>query len=197
MRDINEVLPKIPNMRWGALMNYYPTNPQLKHLNKMMPHDRRWHTIISHDNEVNFDGKVIRRRSAESLTWASNDAVSAIKKLNILYLENLFANFIGRFIFEHILWSRRIKHLWHVSLQSSPKLNRWLQRPHQQRRQKRTMPMQMSWRKSKMKIYKCPFCPMIGPIGMIKYVLQTGHKKEIKEWNIKIVSQCKCHEGKK
>ena len=26
MKDINDIMPKIPNMRWGALMNKAPTN---------------------------------------------------------------------------------------------------------------------------------------------------------------------------
>lgn len=30
MRDINEILPKIPNMKWGALTNRYPTNNNVK-----------------------------------------------------------------------------------------------------------------------------------------------------------------------
>lgn len=68
MRDINDFMPKIPGMKWGALMNYRPSNPELKQLDRMMPKDKRWHTIFQHDNEVNFDGKVIRRRSAESMT---------------------------------------------------------------------------------------------------------------------------------
>ena len=29
VRDINEVMPKIPNMRWGALMNKMPTNKKV------------------------------------------------------------------------------------------------------------------------------------------------------------------------
>lgn len=68
MRDINEIMPKIPGMNWGAVTNINFTNPELKRLSKMMPHDKRWHTIFQHANETNFDGKVIRRRTAESMT---------------------------------------------------------------------------------------------------------------------------------
>ena len=35
MKDINEVLPKVPNMKWGALMNKAPTNKKVKELNKV------------------------------------------------------------------------------------------------------------------------------------------------------------------
>ena len=68
MKDINEIMPKIPNMRWGALMNYHPTNPEIKQLNRMMPHDKRWHTIIQDENSTHFDNKTIRNRTAESMT---------------------------------------------------------------------------------------------------------------------------------
>jgi hypothetical protein len=26
MKDINDIMPKVPNMKWGALMNKPPTN---------------------------------------------------------------------------------------------------------------------------------------------------------------------------
>lgn len=68
MKDINDLMPKIPNMRWGALLNYCPTNAELKQLNKMMPQDKKWHTILQHGNETNFDGKIIRKRTADSMT---------------------------------------------------------------------------------------------------------------------------------
>ena len=31
MKDINEIMPKIPNMKWGALMNKHPTNKRGDH----------------------------------------------------------------------------------------------------------------------------------------------------------------------
>ena len=30
MKDINEILPKVPNMKWGALLNKKPTNKKAK-----------------------------------------------------------------------------------------------------------------------------------------------------------------------
>ena len=30
MKDINDIMPKVPNMRWGALMNKAPTNEKVE-----------------------------------------------------------------------------------------------------------------------------------------------------------------------
>jgi len=30
MKDINDIMPKVPNMKWGALMNKPPTIKNLK-----------------------------------------------------------------------------------------------------------------------------------------------------------------------
>jgi len=35
MKDINDIMPKVPNMRWGALMNKAPTNDKVKEMNKI------------------------------------------------------------------------------------------------------------------------------------------------------------------
>ena len=69
MKDINDLMPKIPNMRWGALMNYHPKSvAELKQLDKMMPADKKWHSIFRDDSQTIFDNKVIRHRTAESMT---------------------------------------------------------------------------------------------------------------------------------
>ena len=68
MRDINEIMPRVPNMKWGALMNYAPSNPELERLNKIFPHNGRWHTIIQDGNETQVDNVTIRNRSAQSMT---------------------------------------------------------------------------------------------------------------------------------
>ena len=68
MRDINDFMPKIPNMKWGALMNFPPTNQEIKELNRMFPHNGKWHTVIQAENETLVDNVVIRRRTAESMT---------------------------------------------------------------------------------------------------------------------------------
>ena len=46
MTDINDVMPKIPSMKWGALMNRAPTNNKVKELNKIFPDNGKWHTVF-------------------------------------------------------------------------------------------------------------------------------------------------------
>lgn len=61
-------MPKVPNMRWGALLNYTPNHAELKQLNRMMPKDKKWHTIIQDKESIHFDNRTIRKRSADSMT---------------------------------------------------------------------------------------------------------------------------------
>jgi hypothetical protein len=68
MKDINDILPKIPNMKWGALTNVYPTNAKINELNKFLPHDGKWHTVLESKEMVDVDGITIRRKSADSMT---------------------------------------------------------------------------------------------------------------------------------
>jgi len=68
MKDINDLMPKIPGMRWGALTNKFPTNAKIKQLNKLLPHDGKWHTVIEAENSVDVDGITIRRKTQESMT---------------------------------------------------------------------------------------------------------------------------------
>ena len=68
MKDINDFLPKIPNMRWGSVTNFKPTKNQLQDMNKFLPHDSKWHLILDSKGSVQVDGKEIRRRSADSMT---------------------------------------------------------------------------------------------------------------------------------
>ena len=46
MTDINDIMPKIPSMKWGALMNKPPTNGKVKELNQIFPHNGKWHTVF-------------------------------------------------------------------------------------------------------------------------------------------------------
>jgi len=50
MKDINEIMPKIPNMKWGALLNKKPTSQKVDELNKLLPHNGKWHTVIEEKN---------------------------------------------------------------------------------------------------------------------------------------------------
>ena len=65
---INQVLPKIPSMRWGALTNIYPTNAKLEEINRLLPHDRKWHLLYEEKDQVNVDGVPIRRKNLDSMT---------------------------------------------------------------------------------------------------------------------------------
>lgn len=49
MRDINDLMPKIPHMRWGALTNMPPTNEKVREMDRMFPHDGRWHTVLEEE----------------------------------------------------------------------------------------------------------------------------------------------------
>ena len=42
MKDINDIMPKIPNMKWGALMNKPPTNDKVEEMNKIFPSNGKW-----------------------------------------------------------------------------------------------------------------------------------------------------------
>ncbi len=68
MRDINDIMPKIPDMKWGAVTNMYPTNAKIKMMNEIFPPNGRWHTVLEEQNQVHIDGKTIRRRTAKSMT---------------------------------------------------------------------------------------------------------------------------------
>lgn len=69
MKEINDILPPLPkHFNWAALTNVFPTNAKLKMMNKILPHDRKWHLILEDQDQVYVDGKTIRRKSAESMT---------------------------------------------------------------------------------------------------------------------------------
>jgi len=63
-RDINDIMPKIPGMRWGAVMNRPPTNRRLDEMNKMFS-DGKWHMIYDDDDDdvVYIDGYRIQKHS--------------------------------------------------------------------------------------------------------------------------------------
>ena len=50
MKDINDIMPKVPNMRWGALLNKFPTNSKIEEMNKIFPDNGKWHTVFE-ENE--------------------------------------------------------------------------------------------------------------------------------------------------
>ena len=68
MKDINEVMPKIPQMKWGALMNRAPTNNSVKELDKIFPHNGKWHTVFEEKDHTYIDGKVVWKKDKKSRT---------------------------------------------------------------------------------------------------------------------------------
>ena len=68
MKDINTIMPKIPNMKWGALMNKKPTNNKVDELNKILPHNGKWHTVFEEDDISYIDGKPIWKKNPKD--WA-------------------------------------------------------------------------------------------------------------------------------
>ncbi len=68
MKDINDIMPKIPNMKWGALLNRPPTNDKVEEMNKMFPHNGKWHTVFEEKDQVIVDGKRIWKKDPEKWT---------------------------------------------------------------------------------------------------------------------------------
>ena len=68
MKDINEIMPKIPNMKWGALMNKYPTNKKVDEMNKIFPSNGKWHTVFEEKDQVPIDGRRVWKKDAKSWT---------------------------------------------------------------------------------------------------------------------------------
>ena len=68
MKDINEILPKIPNMKWGALMNKSPTDEKIDYMNKIFPPNGRWHTVFEENDQVHIDGKRVCKKDPKSWT---------------------------------------------------------------------------------------------------------------------------------
>lgn len=67
-RDINDVMPKVDNMRWGALMNRPPTRQRIYDMDRIFPHNGRWHTVFEEDDWVSIDGRQIRKSAPERWT---------------------------------------------------------------------------------------------------------------------------------
>jgi len=68
MKDINDIMPKVRNMRWGALMNKAPTSDKVKEMNKIFPDNGRWHTVFEEQDQVTVDGKEIRKKNPDKWT---------------------------------------------------------------------------------------------------------------------------------
>ncbi len=68
MKDINDIMPKVPNMRWGALMNKAPTSDKVEEMNKIFPNNGKWHTVFEEQDQITVDGKEIRKKNLDKWT---------------------------------------------------------------------------------------------------------------------------------
>ena len=68
MKDINEIMPKIDNMKWGALTNRPPTKERITEMDRIFPDNGKWHTIFEHNDLISIDGKHIRKKSPDRWT---------------------------------------------------------------------------------------------------------------------------------
>ncbi len=68
VKDINEIMPQIPNMRWGALLNKYPTNDKVQQMNKIFPHNGKWHTVFEEEDQAFVDGIRIWKKDMNAWT---------------------------------------------------------------------------------------------------------------------------------
>lgn len=68
MKDINDIMPKVPNMQWGALLNKFPTNRRIEEMNKIFPANGKWHTVFEEEDLVYIDGKQIWKKDPQSWT---------------------------------------------------------------------------------------------------------------------------------
>ena len=68
MKDINDIMPKVPNMRWGALMNKAPTSDKVEEMNKIFPSNGKWHTVFEEQDHVTVDGKEILKKNPDKWT---------------------------------------------------------------------------------------------------------------------------------
>ncbi|MFB5615201.1 MAG: hypothetical protein ACE5RI_08930, partial [Candidatus Nitrosomaritimum yanchengensis] len=68
MKDINDIMPKIPNMRWGALMNKAPTNEKVEEMNKIFPSNGKWHTVFEEKDMITIDGKQVWKKDPNKWT---------------------------------------------------------------------------------------------------------------------------------
>lgn len=68
MKDINDIMPKIPHMRWGALMNRPPTNKKVEEMNRIFPSNGKWHTVFEEKDSVTIDGKQIWKKDPNKWT---------------------------------------------------------------------------------------------------------------------------------
>jgi len=68
MKDINEIMPKIPGLICGAVTNVQPTIANINEMFRILPKDKKWHTLFETPGSTTVDGKTILRKTRESMT---------------------------------------------------------------------------------------------------------------------------------
>lgn len=68
--DINDRIPRIPQMKWGALFNWKLSDVEFKQIVDMppFPRDGKFHTVDRFDGDIIVDGRLIRRSDVNKLT---------------------------------------------------------------------------------------------------------------------------------
>lgn len=68
MRDINDIMPKIEGMRWGAVLNHIPSSRRILEMDRAFKNDHKWHSVLEDKDAVIVDGKRVSKYSDERLT---------------------------------------------------------------------------------------------------------------------------------
>lgn len=55
-------------MKWGAIMNTFPTNDKIKQMDKIFPNNGKWHTIFEEKDFAVIDGKEVRKKDSNKWT---------------------------------------------------------------------------------------------------------------------------------
>ena len=58
MKDINDIMPKVPNIKWGALMNKPPTNEKFKQIVETSVFCNEDNNIINDNYKISKDQKI-------------------------------------------------------------------------------------------------------------------------------------------
>lgn len=73
--DVNDRMPKVPGMKWGALFNWRLEDAEVDSILKapVFPEDGKWHSVLrdninKENNDIVVDGHVIRRSDDHKLT---------------------------------------------------------------------------------------------------------------------------------
>lgn len=68
MRDINDIMPKLPPNYFGVVSNFNPDKMMKKEFLKTFPFNSKWHTVLKENDSLVIDGKNIIKHSAKRYT---------------------------------------------------------------------------------------------------------------------------------